>query len=139
MLPIQVTPGDDTPLFKQIIDQIRAAVAVGDLDVGSPLPSVRSLAADLVINPNTIAKAYGELVRDGVIESHRGKGYYVSKRRDIFSKKERQRRMSTLVHPLVVEAKTLGIDEEGLLELVREEWARLSPPSITPPRTGDSV
>ena len=92
MFRIQVTAGSSVPIYRQVIDQVRHAAASGKLPVGEPLPSVRALAAELVVNPNTIAKAYAALVRDGVIESQQGKGYSVAPRRTVYSRAERNRR-----------------------------------------------
>lgn len=65
------------PVFSQLITQIRAAVKSGELKPGTPLPTIRQLAADLQINPNTVAKAYGLLERDAVIETRGRKGSFV--------------------------------------------------------------
>ena len=74
---IQIVAGSPQSLYRQITDQIRRLIATEKMAVGSPLPSVRQLAKDLRINPNTVAKAYAELVRDGVLESQAGRGYFV--------------------------------------------------------------
>ena len=71
---IQITPGGASPIFRQIVDQVRLAAATGRLMAGDQLPSVRALAERLLVNPNTIAKAYGELSREGIIESQQGRG-----------------------------------------------------------------
>ncbi|MHC4826365.1 MAG: GntR family transcriptional regulator, partial [Planctomycetota bacterium] len=80
-LDLRISTGSTTPIYRQLIDQIRVAALRGRLAQGDQLPSVRALAVRLVINPNTVARAYGELARDGVIESQRGKGYFVARKR----------------------------------------------------------
>src|SRR5262249_58817398 len=88
-----ITTGAGTPIYRQIVDQVRLAAATGALSPGAEVPSVRSLAERLVINFNTVAKAYGELVRDGVLESLQGKGFFVAEKRQIYSKVDRLRRL----------------------------------------------
>ena len=97
MLRIQITTGSTVPIYRQIVDQLRQAVATGRLDVGEAVPSVRALAKELLVNPNTVAKAYAELVRDGVFESQRGRGFFAAAPRNVFSAKERRRRLELLL------------------------------------------
>lgn len=73
-------PRSGVPLYLQIIDQVKRAVAVGALTPGEQLPTVKSLALELTLNPNTVARAYRDLERDGVIETSPGRGSFV--RRD---------------------------------------------------------
>lgn len=75
---LTVDPRSHTPMYQQIVDDIKERIARGVLTPASRLPSIRELAMDLTINPNTIAKAYQELEREGVIEVVRGKGTFVS-------------------------------------------------------------
>ena|SRR6185312_4929505 len=76
---ISVDPNDTRPLYVQIMDEVRRALVLGTLGVDEPLPSVRQLAGDLRINPNTVSQAYRELERDGVVEVRRGQGTFVVK------------------------------------------------------------
>ena len=126
MLHIQITTGGKTPIYRQIIDQMRSSIAVGKIAVGEPLPSVRGLAAELLVNANTIAKAYTVLVSDGVIESQQGRGYFVAKRREIFTKRERQRRLDEVIGPFVAEAVTLGFDQQQLLSEIKKHFQKLN-------------
>jgi GntR family transcriptional regulator len=77
-LNIVINTGSATPIYKQITDQVRLAVATGKLAIGDQLPSVRALAEELVINPNTVARAYTDLAREGMIESRPGRGVFVT-------------------------------------------------------------
>lgn len=106
-IEFQITPGSATPIYQQVVDQVRLAVAVGELKTGDPLPSVRTLAEQLVVNPNTVARAFGELVRDGVIESRHGQGVFVAAKRRVFADDERDRRMSLALDGLLSEAAAL--------------------------------
>lgn len=126
LFSLQITTGSDVPIFRQIVSQVRAAIAAGTLAVGDGLPSVRGLAAELVINHNTVAKAYAELVRDGLIESQQGRGYFVTLRREIYTKAERTRRVVALIEPMISEATTLGFDDDELIKLVSKEIEKLS-------------
>ena len=83
---VNVTTGAGTPIYRQIIDQVRLGVATGALRPGQAMPSVRSLAERLVVNANTVVKAYAELVRDGVLEAQQGMGFFVAEKRQIYSK-----------------------------------------------------
>lgn len=123
MFRLQITTGSSLPIYRQVVDQIRHAVATGNLETGDPLPSVRALAGELVVNPNTISKAYAQLVQDGVLESQRGRGYFVAPRRAIYTRKERQRRLFEVMDPFLAEALTLGYDEN---QIVAELQKRLS-------------
>lgn len=120
MIRLRITAGSSVPIYRQVIDQIRHAVAAGKLDTGTALPSVRALASELVVNPNTIAKAYAQLVRDGVLESQRGRGYFVAQRRDIYTRKERQRRLLEVMNPFLAEALTLGFDEQQIVTEIQK-------------------
>lgn len=126
MLRIQITTGSSLPIYRQVMDQIRGAVATGKLAVGDPLPSVRALASELVINPNTIAKAYSMLVRDGVLESHQGRGYFVAQQREIYTRKERMRRLSDIIDPFLAEAVSLGFDESQIVDEIQKRMQKLS-------------
>jgi GntR family transcriptional regulator len=121
----QITTGGSVPIYRQLVDQIRHAIAGKKLAVGESLPSVRALAAELVVNPNTVAKAYAALVRDGVLESHQGRGYFVAQRREIYTRKERQRRLEEVMDPFLAEALTLGFDTEQILAAVTKRLQNL--------------
>ena len=86
---LNVTTGAGTPIYRQIIDQVRLGVATGALRPGQAMPSVRSLAERLVVNANTVVKAYAELVRDGVLEAQQGMGFFVAEKRQIWRKQGR--------------------------------------------------
>ena len=124
-MKINITTGAGTPIYRQIVDQVRQAVATGRLRVGDGMPSVRSLAGELVLNPNTVAKAYAALVRDGVLASRRGRGCFVNERREIYTKKERLRRMEEVMDPFLAEALTLGFDAEQILAGVMKRLEKM--------------
>jgi GntR family transcriptional regulator len=122
---INITTGAGTPIYRQIVDQVRLAVATGALSSGDELPSVRGLAERLVINFNTVVKAYGELVRDGVLESLHGKGFFVAPKRQIYSKAERLRRLRQAVDACIHEAVVLDFTADEIKRAVEEKLAAL--------------
>jgi GntR family transcriptional regulator len=92
-LMLQIATGDPRPISKQIVDAVRMKIATGDLAPGDQLPSVRGLAQQLTVNPNTVAKAYTELTAEGWVESRQGLGLYVAPPRQRLSDAERARRL----------------------------------------------
>ena len=123
---INIATGAGTAIYRQIGDQVRLAVATGALAPGDPLPSVRSLADRLVINANTVAKAYAELVRDGVVESQQGLGFFVAnKKRQVYSRAERLRRLYQALDAFVHEAVFLDFTADEIRKAVDEKLADL--------------
>ena len=122
---INVTTGAGTPIYRQIIDQVRLGVATGALRPGQAMPSVRSLAERLVVNPNTVVKAYAELVRDGVLEARQGMGFFVAQKRQIYSKAERLRRLRLAVDDFIHEAVFLDFSAEEIRQVVDEKLTEL--------------
>ena len=124
---IEIASGDPRPLFKQIVDGVRRKVATGELPEGSRLPSVRALAMQLTINPNTVAKAYAELTSEGLVAPHKGVGLFVTNRRQRLSLEERERRLDEAVEQLVSAVLPLELPVETVVERVRRELGPLSP------------
>ena len=120
-----VNPSSGVPIYLQIEAQIKNAMAAGALKPGQPLPSVRKLAAELGINPNTAARAYQELEREGTITTVPGGGTFVGEGQPRFLKSERRRRLQPYARQIVVEGTQLGLSEEEILDLVQEELAKL--------------
>jgi GntR family transcriptional regulator len=117
-LTISILTGSNVSIYRQIVEQVCAAVFAGRIHHDESLPSVRALAEELLINPNTVARAYGELAREGVIESRPGRGMFVSQRRQIYSGPERMRRMEQAVTSLVSEGFMLGFTPAEITEQV---------------------
>jgi len=124
-LSFSISPASDVPIFRQIIQQIHRAVAVGRLSVGEQLPAVRALAEALVINPNTVARSYQELIREGVLESRSGRGVFVSERRQVFSDAERARRLQHAAEQLCHEALLLGSGLPEVRATLEAKWKEL--------------
>jgi GntR family transcriptional regulator len=121
-LALAISPGSAVPIYRQIAQQIRAAIAQRHLRTGEQLPAVRPLAEELVVNPNTVARAYQELVRDGLVESRSGIGLFVLERRQIFSAEERTRRLGEAVEQLFHEALILDFPLGDVQALLEKKW-----------------
>jgi GntR family transcriptional regulator len=109
-----------TPVYLQLVDQIRYAAASGTLKTGEPLPPIRSLAEQLRVNRNTIAKAYTELESQGVIQTIQGKGCFLSENNSPFKKQVREKLLLKEVDSAVVTAHHLQVGHDEFLALVKE-------------------
>ena len=117
-LAIAVAPGDGRSIAGQIVDAIRRKVTAGELAVGDQLPSVRGLAQQLAVNPNTVSKAYAELVTGGWLIARAGLGLYVAAQRDQLSSVERSRRLDAAVDRFVNEVVAIRCDPEDAVRRV---------------------
>jgi len=110
------------PVYLQLVDQVKAAAASGAVQAGEPLPSIRPLAEELRVNRNTVAKAYGELENQRIIETIAGKGCFVRAGTSPFRKDVRLKLLTTEVDQAVVQAHHLQIAKQEFLELVEERF-----------------
>jgi GntR family transcriptional regulator len=122
---ITITTGSGTPIYRQIVEQVRLGVATSALAPGDAMPSVRALAEQNLVNANTVVKAYAELVRDGMLESHHGKGFFVAEKRQVFSRAERLRRLRQALDAFVHEAVFLDFTAEEIRQVVDDKLADL--------------
>ena len=120
-----VNPSSGVPIHAQIETQVKNAIAAGALQPEQALPSVRKLAAELGINPNTAARAYQNLERDGVIATVPGGGTYVADGVPRFLKSEKVRRLQPYARQIAVEGAQLRLTDDEILKIVREELAKL--------------
>jgi GntR family transcriptional regulator len=116
---IQIAPGDGVPIYVQIADQVKRLVASGRLAPGEELPPIRALAERLLVNPNTVARAYRELELAGVVTKRRTAGTYVSDDAAPLDRAERVAIVAARVDALLAEAKQLGVGLDELIELIR--------------------
>jgi GntR family transcriptional regulator len=107
------------PVYRQIVDQVRGAVASGALNAGDQLPTVRQLAVDLEVNPNTIVRAYRELEYDGLLETHQGTGTFIREQKTPRPGEERQRQLGQIVSDAIARAGAAGFTVQDLLERMR--------------------
>jgi GntR family transcriptional regulator len=108
------------PIYRQIIDQVRTGVAAGTLTAGDQLPTVRQLAVDLAINPNTVLRAYRELELGGMLETHQGTGTFISNKKIAKNSGERERQLTQLANDFAARAGAAGFTVEELLDRLRE-------------------
>jgi GntR family transcriptional regulator len=120
-LEFEIHPSSGVPIYRQIMDQVRALVAGRRLEAGEMVPSIRQLAADLDVNMMTVSKAYARLETEGVLERVRGTGMRVCDARPVASAAERQRELAPLVEGLVTRALQLGLSEAQVVSLVRHQ------------------
>jgi GntR family transcriptional regulator len=108
------------PVYRQIIDQVRGGIASGSLTAGDQLPTVRQLAVDLAINPNTVVRAYRELELGGLLETHQGTGTFISQQKIKRADAERKRQLSQIIADSVARAGAAGFTVDDLVEALRE-------------------
>jgi GntR family transcriptional regulator len=108
------------PLYRQIIEQVKFAVARGNLGPGDQLPTVRQLAVDLSVNPNTVIRAYRELEFEGVLETQQGSGTFVGSRKPDIDRLERQRMLDQILTDLLARASSYGLTMDDVLEGLRQ-------------------
>ena len=116
-----IDPRSPTPLYEQIASRVRLAVAAGELAAGATLPSVRSLARDLRVNPATVVQAYRDLASDGFVEIRHGQGTFIQEVPAFLREEERQARATELVRKVFQDAARLGIGVEELSRAFQSE------------------
>src|SRR5271163_3635956 len=112
--------GSGVPVYRQLIDQVQAGIATGILSVGHQIPTVRQVAVDLAINPNTVMRAYRELEIRGILETQQGTGTFISRKKPNRPDAERQRQLTQLVSDFLARAGAAGFTIEELLEQIHE-------------------
>jgi GntR family transcriptional regulator len=120
-MQIHISTKDGVPIFQQIVTQIKHMVASGRLAPGELIPPIRALAEQLLINPNTVARAYKELESEGIFISRQGSGTRVAEKGSPLKYAERLEVMDKLVEGLLVEANQLDFDIEELIEIIRQK------------------
>ncbi len=110
------------PVYRQIIDQAHSGVASGSLSAGDQLPTVRQLAVDLAINPNTVMRAYRELELGGLLETHQGTGTFISDKKleKKSAERERERQLAQMAGEFAARAGAAGFTLEDLIDRLRD-------------------
>ncbi|BCT91265.1 hypothetical protein LYSHEL_02890 [Lysobacter helvus] len=126
-LMLQIATGDPRPISKQIVDAVRMKIATAELAPGDQLPSVRGLAQQLTVNPNTVAKAYAELTTEGWVESRQGLGLYVATPRQRLSDTERSRRLDEAIQRLLHDVIALDFAPDEVQARLHHEFLALAP------------
>jgi DNA-binding transcriptional regulator YhcF (GntR family) len=117
---INITSNDGVPIYIQIVNQVKHLAASGRLAPGDELPPIRALAEQLVVNPNTVARAYLELERTGLVTKRHGSGTYVSETRAPLPQREKIKILASRADALLTEAKHLDVDLAEVIKLLRE-------------------
>lgn len=123
-MQFHVSTSSREPIYRQLAGQIREAVARGRLSAGDKLPSVRELSEKLVVNPNTIARTYRELERDGVLHTRQGMGVFVARPDSDLTKSARKKKLHHLLDRFLTDAVYLGFSEDDVREEVMERLGR---------------
>lgn len=117
------------PIYRQLADQVRWAIARGNLQAGERLPSVRQLSRELVVNPNTIARAYTELEREGTLITQQGRGVFVAEPGSDLTKKARRKQLGEQLDLLMVEAVHLGFTADELRKMLEDRIEQFAFPT----------
>ncbi|MBI3866177.1 MAG: GntR family transcriptional regulator [Planctomycetia bacterium] len=128
-MQIHISANDGVPIYVQIVNQVKYQVASGRLKAGDELPPIRVLAERLIVNPNTVARAYRELESAGLVEKRRTAGTYVSDQGSPLARRERVRILTERVDALIAEARQMDIPKDDLLKLIENRHAVLKPAS----------
>jgi GntR family transcriptional regulator len=121
MIKFILDPKGGTPYYRQIIDQIRFGIASGKLAVGEQLPTVRSLAVELKVNLNTVAKAYKELEIQNILETYQGTGTFIHKIENLLSDKEKQNKMQEICREFMTIAYTYGFTNDDMINELQKQ------------------
>ena len=119
-MQIHISTNDGVPIYLQIVNQVKYLVACGRLAPGEELPPIRALAEQLLVNPNTVARAYMELERDGIVSKRHGSGTYVSDAGSPLARKERIKILSERADALLAEAHHLHVDLDSVIDLLKQ-------------------
>jgi GntR family transcriptional regulator len=127
MIEFHLDPRSGVATYLQIVQQVKEALRLGTIDVGDQLPTVREVVADLAINPNTVAKAYRDLEREGLVVARQGRGTFVASTLAPASLRHHDQLRAELEH-WIDEAEAAGLDDESIRALIsatlREKLAR---------------
>lgn len=112
--------GSGVPVYRQLIDQVQAGIATGTLSPGYQIPTVRQVAVDLAINPNTVMRAYRELEIRGVLDTQQGTGTFIAAQRVPVADADRARRLDQLIDEFVARAGAGGFTLAEILDALKE-------------------
>lgn len=124
-MQIVISSNDGVPIYQQIVNQVKHLVAAGRLEPGEEIPPIRVLAQQLVVNPNTVARAYLELEREGIVHKRHGAGTYVAENSNTLPHRQRLKLLGERVDALLVEASHLDVNLGEVIELLRERQEKL--------------
>jgi DNA-binding transcriptional regulator YhcF (GntR family) len=128
-MKLHIAANDGVPIYLQIVNQVKYLVASGRLEAGEEMPPIRVLAEQLLINPNTVARAYRELETAGVVCKRRTAGTFVSDAGSPLARRERLKIVTERIDGLLAEARQLNVGIEEILQLVRQRDQAMQPRS----------
>jgi GntR family transcriptional regulator len=128
-MQLHISPSDGVPIYMQIVNQVKYLAASGRLKPGEEMPPIRVLADKLVVNPNTVARAYRELELAGVVTKRRTAGTYVSDAGSPLARRERLRILAERADALLAEARQMNVGLEEVVELLRQRDEAMTPSS----------
>ena len=117
-MQIRINTHDGVPIYLQVVNQIKYLVAAGRLSGGDELPAIRTLAETLIVNPNTIARAYRELEHAGIVEKRRTAGTFVTDQGSTLARKERMKILTERVDQLLAESEQMNVGLEEIVKLL---------------------
>ena len=124
MIEFRLDPTTGIPYYRQIIDQIRYGIALGQLAIGEQLPTVRSMAVELAINPNTVTKAYKELEIQRILDTQQGTGTFIGDAKIKLSKQERSNKLKSICQQFLTMASAYGFTTEELVSELQQHKGR---------------
>lgn len=124
-MQIHISAQDGVPIYVQIVQQVKMLVAAGRLTAGEELPAIRTLAEKLVVNPNTVARAYRELELAGIVEKRRTAGTYVAEQGSPLAKRERMKLLTDRIDQLLSEAEHMSVSLDEVQKLIDQRHAQL--------------
>ena len=120
-LEFTLDPKSGVPYYRQIILQAEMAIASGRFSTGDQLPTVRSLAVDLKVNPNTVARAYSEMEIRGIVNTQQGTGTFISDKKIELSEVERERVLSEIARSIITKANSYGFSIEEIIDHLQDK------------------
>ena len=128
-MQLHVSTGDGVPIYLQIANQVKHLVAAGRLSAGEEIPPIRVLAQQLVVNPNTVARAYRELEMAGLVVKRRTAGTFVSDNGSPLARRERLKILTERINALIAEARQMDVGIDETVQLLRQRDQAMQPPS----------
>jgi GntR family transcriptional regulator len=119
-MEFSLDPKSGVPFYRQIIEQVKFGIARGILNPGDQLPTVRQLAVDLSVNPNTVIRAYRELEIEGMLETHQGSGTFIGEKKPAIDPLERRRMLDQILTDLLARASSYGFMLEDVMEGLKQ-------------------
>ena len=128
-MQVRISDHDGVPIYVQLVRQIKYLVSSGRLKAGEQLPPVRKLAEQLLVNPNTVARAYRELENEGLVASRQGSGVFVAEGVSPLARREQNRILLERIDMLLTEARQMKVDLETVVKLIRQRGETIKEPS----------